>query len=349
MFKFILSRIFSGIVDVVSVIILISSIIYLAPVDPARLTFGQRSDTSTVELKKKELGLNKGFGDQLFNYFFDLSPIVLTSQKENVYGVVKDINVTNSLYVYIKKPYFRTSYQSGRTVSSLLIDTVPITFILALSSFLIACILGLLLGIFASLKHNTFWDEFILGITTLGISVPSYVSAIVLTLIFAYILGPITGLNIQGSLVELNDLGDEIVVWKNLLLPTIALGVRPIAIITQLTRSTMLDVLSKDYMRTAEAKGVEYIDVIRKHGFKNALNPVVTSLTGWFASLLAGAFFVERVFNFKGIGDLTITALTNYDIPVLLACIIFICIVFIVLNILSDLINKYLDPKASFT
>ena len=111
----------------------------------------------------------------------------------------------------------------------------------------------------------------------------------------------------------------------------------------------MLDVLSKDYIRTAKSKGIQRKSIILRHALRNAMNPVVTALTGWFASLLAGAFFVERVFSFKGVGDLTITALSNYDIPVLLACILFIAMVFIFLNILSDIINTLLDPKTSLT
>ena len=332
MFSFLVKRLLSGIVVLVSVIVLITSIIYLAPVDPARLTFGQRSDAATVEAKKAALGLDRGLLYQIGTYFNDISPLC-----------VKEGRPT------LKKPYLRESYQTGRLVIDHLLDAIPLTFILAISSFTLALLFGLSLGVFSSLLHNTKWDDAILFLSTLGISIPSYVSAIILALVFAYVLGPFTGLNIQGSLIELNDLGDEVVVWKNLILPSIALGVRPIAIITQLTRSTMLDVLSKDYIRTAKSKGIQRKSIILRHALRNAMNPVVTALTGWFASLLAGAFFVERVFSFKGVGDLTITALSNYDIPVLLACILFIAMVFIVLNILSDIINTLLDPKTSLT
>lgn len=332
MLRFLVKRLFSGILVLVSVIVLISSIIYLAPVDPARLTFGQRSDTATVEAKKLALGLDKGLSYQVLSYFRDISPLSMEKGR-----------------LIIKAPYLRESYQTGRLVKDHLKEAIPLTFILALSSFTLALLFGISLGVFSSLSHKTILDDLLLFISTLGISIPSYVSAIILALVFAFLLAPITGLNIQGSLIELNDLGDEVVVWKNLILPSIALGVRPIAIITQLTRSTMLDVLSKDYIRTARSKGIEKKQLIVSHAMKNAMNPVVTALTGWFASLLAGAFFVERVFSFKGVGDLTITALSNYDIPVLLACILFIALVFIILNILSDLINKLLDPKTSFT
>jgi peptide/nickel transport system permease protein len=110
-------------------------------------------------------------------------------------------------------------------------------------------------------------------------------------------------------------------------------------------RSSLLDILTQDYMRTAKAKGLEFKKVVVKHAVKNSLNPVFTAITGWFASLLAGAFFVENVFNFKGIGGLTVNALINYDIPVLLGCVIFVCIIFISINILVDYGYRIFDPK----
>ena len=107
----------------------------------------------------------------------------------------------------------------------------------------------------------------------------------------------------------------------------------------------MLDVLSMDYIRTARAKGLAFTKVISGHALRNTMNPVTTALTGWLASLLAGAFFVENVFNFKGVGQLTVDAMINYDVPVLLACVIFISVVFVVLNIVAYLLYVWLDPK----
>lgn len=345
MFKFLITRLVNGIIVLGSVIVLISAIIYLAPVDPARLTFGQRSDVGTLEAKRIQLGLDKPLIVQLGYYLSDISPIaILPNERLNIHNIYSKIGFESRSLV-LKSPYFRESYQSGRNVSELLADAIPKTIILAFSSLLLAIILGLFLGVIAALKKGKWIDHWIIGLTTIGYSVPSYVSAIVLALVFGYILAPVTGLNIQGSIFELNDLGDEIVVWKNLLLPSIALGIRSISIFAQLTRSAMLDVLSMDYIRTAKAKGLMFNQVVWKHGFRNALNPVATSISGWFASILAGAFFVENVFNFKGVGELTVKSLINYDIPVLLACVIFICVVFIIINILIDMLYPVLDPK----
>lgn len=338
----------SSILVLVSAVVLISSIIYLAPVDPARLTFGQRTDSASLERKQAELFLDKPLHIQMLYYLNDISPIGFGNgnrydSKEISY--YKPFGAKDSNNILFKVPYFRESFQSGRSVSALLIDAIPKTMILAITAMMIAIFFGIIFGIIAALSKDTWLDQFIIGFSVLGISVPSYVSAIILALVFGFLLRDYTGLNLQGSIFDINDIGDEVIVWKNLILPAIALGVRPLAIITQLMRSSLLDVLSHDYMRTAKAKGVEFKKVVMNHAVKNALNPVFTAVTGWFASLLAGAFFVENVFNFKGIGGLTVNALINYDIPVLLGCVIFVCIVFIVINLLVDYGYRIFDPK----
>jgi len=330
----------------ISAVVLISSIIYLAPVDPARLTFGQRSDGAAVERKQAELFLDKPLHIQMLYYINDISPIGIGDGGRYAQREVPFFKIGGEgSGLLIKKPYFRESFQSGRSVSALLIEAIPKTLILAITAMMIAILFGVVLGVIAALVKDTWLDQAIIGISVLGISVPSYVSAIVLALVFGFLLRDYTGLNIQGSIFDINDIGDEVIVWKNLILPAVALGVRPLAIITQLMRSSLLDVMTQDYMRTAKAKGLAFRKVVVQHAMKNSLNPVFTAVTGWFASLLAGAFFVENVFNFKGIGGLTVNALINYDIPVLLGCVIFVCLVFICINILVDYGYRIFDPK----
>lgn len=342
-----LVKIVSSVLVLVSVVVLISAIIYLAPVDPARLTFGQRSDADAIARKQQELHLDKQLHYQLLYYLNDISPIGIGSatdyQSKGVGAVTLLPRGHRSLL--LKWPYLRTSYQSGKPVAGLLMDTVPKTMILALTAILIAFFLGCICGTIAAVAKDTWLDRSIISLTVLGISVPSYVSAIVLALVFGYLLKDYTGLNIQGSIFDLDDLGNEKVYWRNLLLPAIALGVRPLAIITQLMRSSLLDVMNMDYIRTAQSKGLTFLAAVRKHAIRNALNPVLTAATGWFASLLAGAFFVEQVFNFKGVGELTVKALINYDIPVILGCTLFICSVFIFINFALDGLYKLLDPR----
>jgi peptide/nickel transport system permease protein len=147
----------------------------------------------------------------------------------------------------------------------------------------------------------------------------------------------------------MDDFGDDRFFWKNLILPAIALGIRPVAIITQLTRSAMLDVLAQDYIRTARAKGLGTRAVLFKHALRNALNPVATAISGWFAALLAGAFFVENVFQFNGLGQVTVNALLNYDIPVVLGAVLFTATVFVLVNLLMDLLYVVIDPRIRIT
>ena len=346
MTSFLLNRIISGFLVVIGVVCIISSIIYLAPVDPARLTFGQMSEDKAVQQKRKELGLDKALHVQLLYYLQDISPVLVT----NTHRVLDNTFIDKSflgLRFIIKSPNLRQSFQTGRDVKEIIYEAIPQTGILAFTALLIASFLGMALGFIAALKKDSLIDQLIISLSTIGYSVPSYVSAIFLAIVFGFFLSDFTHLNLQGSLIDINDAGEDIIVLKNLILPAIALGVRPIAVITQLTRSAVIDVLSFDYIKTAKSKGLNFYTILRKHVLKNALNPIVTTISGWFASLLAGAFFVEFVFNFKGLGFTTVMALINYDIPVLLACMIFVSIAFVIINIFVDLTYKMINPTVT--
>ena len=347
MLFFIIKRLLSGILVCISVVVIVSSIIYIAPVDPARLTFGQRSDDSTIESKREALGLDKPLHIQMAYYLRDVSPIAISSNSAYLESAkyVKATIPLGKTKILLKYPDLRESFQSARKVSSTLKEVIPLTVILAFSALILATILGILFGFIAAVQKGTWLDSFIVGVSTLGYSVPSYVSAILLAIVFGYIFSATTGLRMQGSLYELNDIGDEYLALKNIILPSIALGVRPVAVITQIARSSILDILSQDYVRTAVAKGLQYRDVLRKHVFKNSMNPVITVVSGWLASLLTGAFFVEYVFSYKGLGYTTVTALLNYDIPVILGSLLFVSMVFVVLNILVDILYKMINPR----
>lgn len=345
---YILRRLAYGILVMVLVVATITGIIFLAPVDPAQLTFGQRSDVSTVKAKTAELGLDQALYVQLGKYLTDLSPVsILTQTPDNQrkYKAQELFSVGHNKALVLKMPYLRESYQSGRPVTEILADAIPATALLAGAAMLLATILGLLFGVFAALRPHTWVDHLVSVVSVFGYSLPSYVAAMLFALVFGYALGEWTGLEIQGSLFVLDDFGEWQLRWRNLLLPTLALGLRPVALITQLTRSAMLDVLSQDYVRTATAKGLSHKTVVLKHALRNALNPLVSAISGWFAALLTGAFFVENVFNFKGLGDATVNALLNFDIPVVLGCVLFTSAVFIVVNLISDLLYAWLDPR----
>lgn len=345
--KYLLGRIIYGGLVLVLVAIFISSLIYLGQVDPARLTFGQRADLETVESKREELGLNKSLSQQLTEYLLDLSPIRLmkTNNIDNQPYSFASILSFKSRTLIIKAPWLRQSYQTGRNVSAMISEALPLTIYLALSSFIIALIIGVSLGSISALNYDTNLDKFILATSSLGYSLPSYVIAMAIALIFAWYLNAYTGLNIQGSIYEIDELGNDVVNWKNLILPSIALGVRPLSVITQITRSSMLDVLSAPYVKTAKAKGLASAKILWSHVLANAKNPIGTASLGWLASLLTGAFFVETVFNYKGIGSLTVNALLSYDLPLILGCILCTSVIVILINIITDLFYKVTDPR----
>ena len=350
MFNFIIKKLWNGFLSLFGVVLFVFFLFNILPADPARLTMGQRADVASVEAIKAELYLDKPWYTQLRFYLRDLSPISVyedTEKNQKKYEYRKLIGFGKYALVS-KAPYLRDSYQSKRKVNDILLQALPKTAILALTSIIIASIIGILFGVIASLKQFSFLDNSILVSSILGISQPSYFSGIVLALIFGYWLSDFTGLNYTGGLWVLDDYGNEKLMLKNLILPAVALGIRPVAIITMLTRSTMLDVLSQDYVRTAYAKGLSYYKVIVKHTLRNALNPVMTAISGWFAGLLAGSYFIEIIFDFKGLAYVTIKAIETLDFPVVMGSVLFTAVIFVTINILVDILYGVLDPRVSY-
>jgi peptide/nickel transport system permease protein len=241
----------------------------------------------------------------------------------------------------------RTSFKkSGKSVSSIIADTLPNTIVLAISSIAIAIVLGLLVGIIAAIFKDSWIDKLALLFGVFGMSIPSFFSAILIAWIFGFVLHDFTSLNMTGSLYSVDDYGrGEYLSVSNLILPALTLGIRPLAVIIQLTRASFLETLSKDFVRTAVAKGLSFKRVLSKHVLKNSLNPVITAVSGWFASLLAGAVFVEYIFAWNGLGKEIVDALNQLDLPVVMGSVLTIAIMFISINILVDLIYAALDPR----
>ena len=273
-------------------------------------------------------------------------------------------------------------------------------------------IVGLILGIFAALEKDSFWDRLILFTSALGMAGPSFFVAMlvawlgaivwrdqivvawsflfyVLLLLFLirkpgrrmanlqlsrpWLIGlglivgvigyfglhslapthplrsaivlPGTGLSMTGSLYGVDVWKGEFLDLRNMILPVVTLMIRPLSVIVQLTRSSLLDVLQQDFIRTARAKGLSEFDVIVRHALRNALNPVITAVSGWFASLLAGAIFVEFVFGWKGLGQQMFTAIENQDLPVVMGGVIVISMAFVVINLLVDILYGWIDPR----
>lgn len=347
MIKFISKRLFNGVFVLLGVAIIVFLIFQVLPGDPVRMMMGQRSDIASREAVIKEYGLDKSLPVQLVHYLNDLSPISIhkqtdDNQKKYEYTSILSIGENN---IVLKSPYLRRSFQSNRAVTEMIYDSLEGTLWLAITAIVFATILGIIIGVIAALKQNTWIDHFLISGSVIGISAPSFVAGTLIAFVFAWLLHDYTHLDLTGSLYEYDPFTGKRMVLKNLILPALTLGIRPLAIIVQLTRSSMLDVLGQDYIRTARAKGLSEWKVIRKHALKNALNPVITAISGWFASLMAGAFFIEYIFGWKGLGSVTVNAVFTLDFPVVMGGTMFVGLLFVFISIIVDILYAIIDPR----
>lgn len=274
----------------------------MLPGDPAQMMLGQNEDSAQLAIVKQKYGYDKPKSTQYFYYLNDLSlisfhstdPDDYTFLRANKYSATRLFTLGNTTIVF-KFPYLHESFtKQGKKVSQVIGETLPNTFVLAVTAICIAIFIGIFLGIVSALFKDKWLDKLIQVVSTIGMSVPSFFSAILFAWFFGFVLHKYTHLEMTGSLYELNDYGEAMhIQWKNLILPAIVLGIRPLAVVIQLMRNSLLEVFNQDYIRTARAKGLSEFQIIKRHAVKNALNPVVTAISGWFASMLAGAVFVE--------------------------------------------------------
>ncbi len=348
MISYLLRKILYGFAVMFGVVCVVFFLFNILPADPARMTQGQRADVQSLEAVRKEFGLDKPVPVQFAYYLNDLSPISLhenSAEEQQKYHYAKLFSTGNDKVIALKWPYLRRSYQTRKDVASTLLQVIPNTLILATASMIFASFIGIFLGVMAAVHQNSWIDKLAISFSILGISAPSFFAGIIIAWLFGFVLSQYTGLNMSGSLTDFDPFKGQVIVWKNLILPTVTLGLRPLAIIVQLTRNEMLNVLSQDYIRTAKAKGLDKNSIIYKHALKNALNPVVTAIATWFASLLAGSFFVEYIFGYNGLGKTTVDALETSDFPVIMGAILFIAFIFVIINLLVDFLYVWIDPR----
>lgn len=341
MLQFITKKILYGFLVLAGVVVIVF-FLFQGFGDPARLVIGQTGDKATIQNIRKELALDQPKWKQFVLYLNDVSPIAVHSKEEREQKQLKGLFIGD---VGLKVPYLRRSYQTKKNVSEVLMDALPRTVLLAMAAMFIAIVIGILLGILAAVKQHTWMDTSSIFASVLGISAPSFFIGIVLAYLFGFVLSGYTGLHLTGSLYDIDAFQGKQLQLKNLILPALTLGIRPMSIITQLTRSSMLDVLDQDYIRTAYAKGLSKRTVIFKHALRNAMNPVITAITGWFAELLAGAFFVEYIFGWNGIGKITVDALEKLDFPIVMGSVLVTATFFIIVNILADFLYGIVDPR----
>lgn len=345
MFDYIVRKVLYGILVLWGVATIVFFLFTIVPGDPVRMMLGQRADEKDVIAIREELGLNQSVAKQYVNYLNDLSLLSVYDADKQPCKCLRIASFGEKSLV-VKPPYLRFSYQSKRQVADILTEAFPNTLILASVSIFFAMLFGVTLGVLAAVLNSNFINRLTLFVTTLGMSLPSFFAAILIAWLFGYVLESVTGLGMTGSLFSVDDYGNgSYLDLKNLILPALTLGIRPLAVVVELTRTTLLDVMSQDYIRTAKAKGLRKWRIITVHALRNALTPVVTAISGWFASLLAGAVFVEYVFDWKGIGVVIVDALDKFDFPVIMGSVLLIGTMLVIINIVVDIIYGVIDPR----
>lgn len=353
MITYLLKKLGYAILTIYGVVTVVFMLFYLLPGDPAQMMMGQNESEEQLATLRSKYGFDQSLGQQYLYFLNDLSPLSVHSEdaKDFTFDDGKysgiDLFTIQETSLMFKWPYLRESFQkSGKKVSAVIAETLPNTILLATCAITISLMIGLALGVISALNRNNWIDNSIQLISTMGMSVPSFFSAIIFAYLFGYLWHEHTGLKMSGSLYELDDYGENVELqWRNLILPAIVLGIRPLAVVSQLMRNSLLEVMSQQYIITAYAKGLTQYQVIIRHAFKNALNPVITAVSGWFASMLAGAVFVEYIFNWNGLGKEIVEALNTLDLPIITGAVLVIATLFIVINILVDLVYLLLDPR----
>lgn len=353
--NYIIGRSAQGLAVLLGIVTLVFVLFALLPGDPVQLMLGQRTDPGTVARVRQDLGLDLPLGTRFAVYINDLSPIAVHNIKQqdspffldDRYGPSATLFSVRNIGMVLRWPYLRMSYQYQRPVGDMLLEALPGTGILALLSMIIATFMGIAFGVIGALNRSGWADRSLMVLSIFGMSLPSFVAAILAVWVLAYLLGHITGLPVTGSLIVVDEFDGPRIAWVNLMLPTLTIAVRPLAVIMQLMRNSMLEVLAMDYVRTATAKGLSMYTVVLRHALRNALSPVITAVSGWLASLLAGAVFVEIVFGWKGLGLIMLNALNTYDLPVVMGCIILVSALFVIINLMVDVLYGIFDPRVS--
>ncbi|WP_296971917.1 ABC transporter permease [Tepidanaerobacter sp. EBM-38] len=228
------------------------------------------------------------------------------------------------------------SYRNNMTVVEAITTRIPVTFKLAFFAIVIAILVGVPLGIISAVKQYSWIDYGAMFFAILGISAPVFWVALLSVVLFCVILGWIPGTGTGNG---------ELIYY---VLPSIVLGLRPAALIARLTRSSMLEIVRQDYIRTARAKGLSERVVIMRHALRNALIPVVTVIGIEVASLLSGVVITEQIFSLPGIGRLSVEALTNRDFPVIRGVVLFMAFIFVLANLIVDLSYPFFDPRIKY-
>ncbi|WP_078393289.1 ABC transporter permease [Shouchella patagoniensis] len=316
MFKFLVRRLLQLIPVIIGVTILVFALMHFIPGNPAQVLAGEAATPQQIEAMENRLGLNDPYPVQYFRYMTNLVQLDLGN-----------------------------SIRTGQPVADMLFPRLAITMELAFYSTVLSIFLGLIAGIISATKRGTFTDSAIMVVALFGMSMPNFWLGLVL--IQWFVLGNIPVINNFLDTAWFRPSG-----WGNfdqIVLPVLMLGASGAAIIARMTRSSMLEVINQDYIRTARAKGVKERVVIYQHALKNALIPVITVVGLSFGSLLGGAVLAENVFAINGMGRLIVDSISTRDFPVMQGGVLIAALCFVLVNLIVDisyrLVNKRVDAE----
>ncbi|MFI7078891.1 ABC transporter permease [Micromonospora sp. NPDC049903] len=310
MARFVIRRLVQSGVVLIGVTLVVFLLIQLVPGDPVRVALGTRFDQETYEALRARSGLDKPLVPQYFDYLFR--------------ALTGDLGV---------------SFRSGRPVTAILLERLPATLSLALTAVLFAVLVAFPLGIVSAIRSGSLVDHAVRVFSQFGVSVPDFWMGIMGILLFAGVLGWLP----PSGYVALTE--DPVRWASHVALPAATIGLVTASILTRFIRSSMLEVLSEDYVRTAEAKGLRARVVVLRHVLRNALIPVVTVVAVQLASLLGGVIVIEVLFAWPGIGRLTFDAVRARDYPVLQGAVLLVAALFLLVNLLVDVLYARLDPR----
>ncbi|MGL4645066.1 MAG: ABC transporter permease [Vagococcus fluvialis] len=312
MIRYTLRRLLDVIPTLLLVIVIVFIITRLIPGDPASTMLGPQASVEEVAKLRESLGLDKSLISQFWDYM-------------------------NGLFHFD----LGTSFTYRKPVMELIIERLPNTLILAAMSLIIALVLGVLSGIISAVKKDTFFDYFFTVISLVGVSIPVFWLGLMLVLLFSVTLGwlPATGMgNMKNGFLDY---------FSHLILPSLTLATIPMANFSRITRSSMLEVMNQNYIKTARAKGVGSFSIVMKHGLKNAATPILTVLGMQLSSMLSGAVLTETIYSWPGMGRLIVDAINKRDFIVVQGTVLFLALMYVLINLLVDILYKVVNPRVS--
>lgn len=312
-----ISYVLRRLLGVIPVLILVALgsflLVHLVPGDPAMVMLGSDATPQQLQAVRMQMGLDRSLPEQ----FLLWARAVLRR------------NLGESFFL-------------GRPVTQALMERLPATLQLAFLSLVFSLLIGIPAGILAAVRQNTRWDQVVMVTALGGISIPSFWLGLFLILVFSVQLGWLP----SGGYVPLwEEFGRGL---RILILPAISLGFMQAALIARMTRSSMLEVLLQDYVRTAKAKGLEWWRVVLRHALKNAMIPVITTIGTAFGVLLGGAVIVEIVFTYPGLGRLVVLAVQRRDYPLVQGALLLTSVIYVVVNLAVDLLYSVFDPRITY-